>query len=264
VISLRPFPGPLVSVVLTVLVIVLVFFLDPRGIWPLGLVNLAAFGLVLAVSWPFRHRDSAFSPATGNQFSATLLLGVLLSAWGGGIVVGELGNLVLRLWPMPAAWIAVLARLFDLSSPVKVLVPLMVIAPLTEEGLFRGLMLPALARRYGAATAVFWTSLLFALVHLNPWQGAGALVAGLYLGALRLRTGSVFWPMLAHCLFNGFPLLLSLAGFVVAGYNTPPSSAAGDPIPAALLLPAALALGLGLVLSFRGCFTRKLSDRLDE
>jgi len=264
VISLRPFPGPLVSVVLTVLVIALVFLFDPRGTWPLGLVNLVAFGLVLSVSWPFRHREALVSTSLPRKFSATLALGVVLSAWGGGIVLGELGNLMFRLWPMPAAWMAVLARLFDLSSPLKVLIPLMLVAPLTEEGLFRGLMLPALARRHGARTAVLWTSLLFALVHLNPWQGAGALVAGLYLGALRLRTGGVFWPMVAHSLFNGFPLLLSLAGFVVTGYNTPPSSATGDPMPVVLLLPATVALGAGLVFSFRGCFASNLSDRMEE
>jgi membrane protease YdiL (CAAX protease family) len=254
VIPAKPFPGPLAALGLTAAVLMLVVVLDPRGEWPLGAVNVAAFGAVIAagVGWSRARPVPETAPVANSvpkvPWNWGLVAGVVLSAWGGGIVVGQLGNLVLAIWPMPASFVATLNRLFDLSQPLKVLVPLMLIAPLTEEGLFRGVMLPALVRRHSAVVAIAWTSLLFALVHLNPWQGAGALVAGVYLGALRVRTGSLLAPMVAHGLFNGFPILLALGGVVIVGYNTPETGTANF-LPWWWLTAGATSLGLGLALS---------------
>jgi membrane protease YdiL (CAAX protease family) len=237
---------------------------DPGAKWPLGTANLLAFGLVLAAGWGWQRRVSAgraaLLPVVPQPLVTTveppwpvLALGVLLSAAGGSLVLGQVGNWVAQLWPIPEPFVRALTRVFDHTQPVQLLIALMLVAPLTEEGLFRGLMLGPLALRHGNWVAVVWTSLLFGLMHLNPWQGIPAVIAGVYLGWLRLRTGGLGWPMAAHALFNGLPVLLSLAGLVVAGYNTPLASVE-PPLPALWLAAGSLSLAAGLALTFGRLF----------
>jgi CAAX protease family protein len=79
------------------------------------------------------------------------------------------------------------------------------LTPLCEELLFRGLVFAALAR-----FAVPGSAVLFALAHGIPALIPPVLVAGLVLGELRRRTGSI-WPGVAtHATVNTGSILLSL------------------------------------------------------
>lgn len=80
-------------------------------------------------------------------------------------------------------------------------------APVIEELLFRGLLLAALHHRFGIRGAVLGSTLLFALIHLQPVQILAALPLGLMLGAYVARGGSLYVTAAAHILGNGFSLL---------------------------------------------------------
>lgn len=75
-------------------------------------------------------------------------------------------------------------------------------APLSEELLFRGLILGGFLQRYGPSKGILYSTLLFALIHMNPWQLPIALLAGLFLGWLTVRTGSLWPAVFAHFLNN--------------------------------------------------------------
>jgi len=81
-----------------------------------------------------------------------------------------------------------------------------VAAPLFEELLFRGLLYGALLRRMGPRTAAVLTSAAFALFHQRLELLAPILVVGLALNWVYVRTGSLFYPVLFHALFNGSAL----------------------------------------------------------
>jgi membrane protease YdiL (CAAX protease family) len=121
----------------------------------------------------------------------------------------------------------------NLGEGIGALFAFVIVAPLMEELLFRGLLLPGLERRHGAGPAVLVSALLFGLVHLD-WSGSlYAFVAGLLLGALRLRVGSL-WPCVTlHAAVNSVPLLVPRALWPVPGFNVP--SAEVQHIPPALL-----------------------------
>lgn len=108
------------------------------------------------------------------------------------------------------------SELFQGSSPgweaaVLLLVSLDLIGPVGEEVLFRGVVLPRLYGWLGPLWASIWTSLLFALLHLD--YGSYALtvfLASLLLCWARLRTGGLAAPIAVHMLVNFLATILSL------------------------------------------------------
>lgn len=88
------------------------------------------------------------------------------------------------------------------GAPAASLLRVCLLAPVVEEILMRGLVLDGLRDACGALGALAISSLLFALLHFNMVQTLSALVCGLVLGMLYLKTGSVFCCILAHCGYN--------------------------------------------------------------
>jgi hypothetical protein len=91
-----------------------------------------------------------------------------------------------------------------------------VLAPLVEELLYRGLLLRALLRRMEPAGAIFASAAVFALVHFVGDPGTlpflPALTAlGVVLGLVALRTGDLKWSILIHAGFNLTTTVLFLA-----------------------------------------------------
>ena len=90
----------------------------------------------------------------------------------------------------------------------------MVLAPLFEETLFRGVLLPVLGQRYGGLWGVVISALVFGIAHLSLGELPALFVLGLGLGWLRLQSGRLGPSVLMHGLWNGltFANLLLLAG----------------------------------------------------
>ncbi|MCC9136231.1 CPBP family intramembrane glutamic endopeptidase [Pontibacter silvestris] len=74
-----------------------------------------------------------------------------------------------------------------------------VAAPVLEELLLRGLLLRGMLKTSGAGKAIIWSSIMFAVLHLNFYQGVGSFVHGLFLGWIFYKTRSL-WP----CVFFHF------------------------------------------------------------
>ena len=85
-------------------------------------------------------------------------------------------------------------------------VTLVIVAPVAEELIFRGLGFAAFGR-----VAVPVTALLFALAHGLPALLVEVAVAGLALGEVRRRTGSVLPGMAVHMTFNAVALAVAFA-----------------------------------------------------
>jgi uncharacterized protein len=80
---------------------------------------------------------------------------------------------------------------------------IVVLAPVLEELIFRGIMLKGLLKRYSPATAIVVSSVLFGVVHLNPWQFISALILGIFIGWIYYRTRSISLAIIIHA-FNNF------------------------------------------------------------
>ena len=98
------------------------------------------------------------------------------------------------------------ARLAD--QPVSGFFRAVLLAPVMEELLMRGLILSALSPVLGFPAALLLSSLLFALLHFNLVQTLSALLCGLILGLLFHFSGSLLCCMIAHCGYNLLSFLL--------------------------------------------------------
>lgn len=83
------------------------------------------------------------------------------------------------------------------------------VAPVSEELLFRGLLLPLLARRLGVGAAVVGSSLVFALVHFHVPSLVPLFVFSVALSLAYIHTRSILTPIVMHGLFNAVSLWTS-------------------------------------------------------
>ena len=84
-----------------------------------------------------------------------------------------------------------------------------VLAPVIEEIVFRGVLFPVLGRRYGVVVGIVASSFLFTLVHINPIQMISVLPLGIYLAIMYHRTGSIYPGMILHATWNLMVLLIA-------------------------------------------------------
>ena len=82
-----------------------------------------------------------------------------------------------------------------------------VLAPLFEETIFRGALLPVLAKRWGTAGGVVLSALLFAMAHISIGELAPLTVLGVGLALLRVSTGRLLPSVLMHALWNAITFL---------------------------------------------------------
>lgn len=93
---------------------------------------------------------------------------------------------------------------------------LVVMAPLFEEFLFRGVILESIRARYGVIAAWLLSSALFALVHVHPTVAVNAFFMGLILGFIYLAAESIWASIVLHAVNNGIAYLLLAAGYGTA------------------------------------------------
>ena len=99
-----------------------------------------------------------------------------------------------------------------LSNPfinLSYVLVLVIIAPILEEFIFRGIILKGLLTRYSPKFAIIVSALLFGLFHFSSQQIWHAFLMGLLWGWIYYKTKSIGTVILLHCFSN----------FIVQGYE---------------------------------------------
>jgi len=197
----------------------LLFFKLDRGVRLLVLKGPSALALlamaVVAYLWMRKRFDARDDPAGRLSRAAGFGLG-LLYLFAGMIRYIALCKTVKVLFPpdmtapdpggddpVTSALSMVLAR-----APLTVL-----LAPLSEEMLFRGVLFPGLRSRIALWKAYLLSSLAFALMHhLHGINILDLLWFGLVMAWARHRTGGLLVPILLHAGYNPYVLVARLIG----------------------------------------------------
>lgn len=77
-----------------------------------------------------------------------------------------------------------------------------VVAPVSEELMFRGIMLPAISQRTGVVVGIIATSFLFSAVHVNIPSFLPLTVLGAALSLSYIFSGNIGVPITLHVVFN--------------------------------------------------------------
>ena len=126
---------------------------------------------------------------------ALLLLTTLAIQWG---ITSPLTDLI----PMPDSIKEMFKELFFSMNDVYGFLAVAIAAPVLEELIFRGIILDGLLKRRSKWSAIIISSLLFGLLHLNPWQFVGATILGIFIGWVYSRTHNIMYCMFIHFVNN--------------------------------------------------------------
>ena len=166
--------------------------------WRELVCTLAAFGVVIAVA-PLVTRTRLGSVLPNRLASREVLCCAALLAVGAGVawwcVVGLAGT-------VRTDYMADVVR----SLRIRVRNPLLaiLIVPVVEGILCRGLLLPAVSKRHGTVGAILWSATAFALLPMNQWTLASRFLQGLLLGWIRSRTGVLGACIVTHAVMAVF------------------------------------------------------------
>lgn len=89
---------------------------------------------------------------------------------------------------------------------------LVIIAPVCEEVLFRGIIQPALTRRWGTPAAIAATAVFFALLHSASFEPHLYLILGFAFAGIFALTESLRITILCHALNNAWALVNRMRG----------------------------------------------------
>lgn len=190
----------------------------------LGAVSVFACAYALQVglvALAGRRAGSRLLPAValdhvprGWSWAAWTAAAVVLARFAGVFLVALLDSVGLNL-PEPSA------NPLDVfgEGPLGIVfaaLTLLVLAPLTEEIVFRGVVLPAAGDRWGVVAGVLVSATLFAAIHFQPLVMLVVLPGGVAFALLAVRFRSLWAAILGHSLFNAISLL-ALLGFLGGG-----------------------------------------------
>ncbi len=84
------------------------------------------------------------------------------------------------------------------------------IAPVLEEMIFRGVILESVRSRWGKIWAIVVSALLFGVVHGVPQQAINAAMVGVILGAIYIATDSLLAVIVLHAINNALSYVLMI------------------------------------------------------
>lgn len=145
-----------------------------------------------------------------GAYTRGILLGIL-----GQFAIQYLLSMLLTANLIPAGWLGALEENNEslVTAPVTInIITTVLIGPIFEEILCRGLMLGALKKAMPAWLAVGVSSLVFGLLHGNPIGIIYATLFGILLGFIAIKLNSIMPSILCHIAFNFTSFMLSENG----------------------------------------------------
>lgn len=218
---MRSYPTIGQAIILLLILFLIVLFLGiPIGIidffknlklsqhpMTIGIINSIAFGIVILIGAKRASKPkNTIFPL--KKIKLIYFIPIILTTIGLSILLSDLDNLLQMILPMPDFIFQFFASLISKDISIwSSLFALSIVAPLTEELLFRGVILNGFLDNYGVKKAIIISALLFGVFHLNPWQFMSALMAGVLFAWWFIRTYNLSICIAGHAIFNALPII---------------------------------------------------------
>lgn len=174
-------------------------------------ILLVSYLIVLGALW-FMARRRGVSVATFTGLQHRTNTPILVLALVAGLAAAFWATIAINLIPWPEVWMEAYqteSGALTTARPALDFVAVVLLAPLVEEMLFRGVIYDAFCMFLPTGAAVFFQGVLFGSVHGAVIWMLYATFMGCVLGYVRKYTGSVRPCVLMHMAFNGSSYLFS-------------------------------------------------------
>lgn len=174
------------------------------------LVQFLIFGgMILLVAVVLRRahlKELGIKGASGENWLRYGLAGGILAftfAWAAGVVIERLHPDVSQ-----QSVETVLRSVSSSEQFILLLIVVAVLAPLTEELFYRGMVYPVLRAYLGRTWGMVAAGSVFGLVHMDLWRAVPLAVGGILLCYVYEKTGSILVSTVTHGIWNGMLALL--------------------------------------------------------
>ena len=185
------------------------------------LINLFTFGVVILIGYKKSHKkfNEVFM---FNNVPLNIWIAVIVFMFGFIILSSELDNLLNYILPMPEFLQDVFNSMLANEYIVISIILVGIIPAFVEEMFFRGVILSGFKDNYSRKKAIIISSLLFGIIHLNPWQFVTAFIIGIISAWICLQTNSILPSIYIHLFNNILSVLVTRYGDVISirGFNT--------------------------------------------
>ena len=172
------------------------------------LLASAVFYMVVLISQrrQFLIDEMRFGPDLRRIDPGETAAGVILLMASGDL----LENLIdaLRLYERFPLYTTTAVRTFQNQNLLLLVLTTVILSPLAEEMIFRGMTYRRIRQYAGNRPAVLISSLLFGLYHMNMIQFLFAFAVGILLARLYERTKTLIVPVVCHAAVNAWELFL--------------------------------------------------------
>lgn len=150
--------------------------------------------------------EAMLRPSPRGSVLPTMLMGASAQY----VTVVALSVLMLIL---PKSWVEVFeenSEMISQGNKAVVFIATVIVAPIVEELLCRGLILNALRKAMPRWFAIVLSSMIFGIMHGNMVQFIYATIIGILFGWIYTKFNSIIIPIFAHMCFNLMSLVNSL------------------------------------------------------
>jgi|SRR6056297_75651 len=161
---------------------------------------LVAMGVPFVLAHFLRKKETGVTEYNFGNASTKLMAFLIITiiAIQTGIVMP-----IINLVPMPEFMQEIFLE-FAQQDGLFSFIAIVIAAPVIEELIFRGIILDGLLKKYSPAKSIILSSVLFGIVHLNPWQFISALIVGVFSGWVYYKTRKLSLSILIHAANNLF------------------------------------------------------------
>jgi len=151
-----------------------------------------------------------------RNISLPVFSGVMIMFCGARILYTKLCQIIPLFIPVPdgfwSSWYEVPNNLFIM------VITFCFFPGFTEELFYRGLVLRRFYKVYSPFKALILSSVIFGIMHINPWQAITTTFMGILLGWIYLRYKSIWLCMFLHVLNNLLAIFMELP--TIEKYNS--------------------------------------------
>ncbi|MBR3810954.1 MAG: CPBP family intramembrane metalloprotease [Agathobacter sp.] len=167
-------------------------------------ILFSVFCSALFAIWYYRSCGGDLKINVMKRFHLLEVLGIVLLVPGAQFMSSIVTSIVSTIFPN---WLEDYMELMETAGlsgeiPVLMMIYSVLLAPISEEFIFRGVTLRLARRAFPFWIANIIQALLFGIFHMNPLQGCYTFVIGLFLGYICEKGGTLYHAILFHLLFN--------------------------------------------------------------